>query len=257
MLVELDGDEIEIAQWNGSGRGRAQQRSIVLLHEGLGSVSAWGDFPERLAALTCCRVLAYSRAGYGSSTIVEEPFDVDYMHREAEVLNRLLDRLQVARPILFGHSDGASIALIAAARYPERAAALVLEAPHVFVEDLTVKSIAEITAGYPSNARLRRSLARHHRNADLTFRRWSDIWLNPAFREWNITACLPQIAAPVLVFQGAQDEYGTALQLEAIVAAIPQAECVMLEDCRHSPHRDARNAVLERTADFVQDVRVA
>src|SRR5581483_6658758 len=207
-----------------------------------------------LAALTASAVVAYSRPGYGDSTLVHEPFGVDYMHREAETLIRLLDRVQLARPVLFGHSDGASIALIAAARYPKRAAALVLEAPHVFVEQLTVKSIAEIAAGYPSNARLRRSLARHHRDADLTFRRWSEIWLAPAFRDWNITSCLPKIDAPMLVFQGKQDEYGTPLQLDAIVAAVPRAQCVVLEDCRHSPHRDARDAVLERTADFVQDV---
>jgi pimeloyl-ACP methyl ester carboxylesterase len=176
------------------------------------------------------------------------------MHREADGLPALLQRLELRRPILFGHSDGASIALIAAARHPDCASALILEAPHVFVEELTVTSIAEITNGYASNARLQRSLGRHHRNADATFRRWSDIWLNPAFRDWNITECLPHISAPALLFQGAQDEYGTVAQVDAIVAAVPGAERVVLDGCRHSPHRDARDAVLERAADFVQDV---
>lgn len=247
MQVEIDDVPLDVARWGTN----ANRLPIVLLHEGLGSVSAWGDFPAALAEATGAAVIAYSRAGYGRSAVVRTPFGVGYMHREAELLPAVLDRLELERPILFGHSDGASIALIAAAHRPERVAGLVLEAPHVFVEELTVRSIAEITAGYPANARLRAGLARHHAEPDVTFGRWSAIWLDPAFRDWNVTPLLPRIQAPTLVLQGRDDEYGTAAQVEAILAAVPQAEATFFPDCRHAPHRDARAAVLERTASFV------
>jgi pimeloyl-ACP methyl ester carboxylesterase len=245
--VEVDDLTLDIARWD----GHPDRTPIVLLHEGLGSVSAWGDFPAALAAATGAPVVAYSRPGYGRSTVEREPFGVDYMHREAARLPALLDRLELQRPVLFGHSDGASIALIAAAQTPDRVAALVLEAPHVFVEDLTVASIAAITAGYPDNARLRAGLARHHADPDGTFGRWSAIWLHPDFRAWNITALLPAIAAPTLVLQGRDDEYGTAAQVDAILAAVPRAEATFFPDCGHAPHRDARAGVLERTAAFL------
>ena len=247
MHVEVEDVALDVARWE----GRPDRPPIVLLHEGLGSVSAWGDFPAALAAATGAEVVAYSRAGYGRSAVVREPFGVDYMHREAARLPALLDRLGLQRPMLFGHSDGASIALIAAARSPARVAALVLEAPHVFVEDLTVASIAEITAGYPENARLRAGLARHHAEPDVTFGRWSAIWLHPDFRSWNITALLPGVQAPTLVLQGRDDEYGTSAQVDAILAAVPRAQATVFSDCRHAPHRDARAGVLERTAAFI------
>lgn len=249
MQVELDDATLEIQRWPGN-----DGVPIVLLHEGLGSVSAWGDFPAALAAATGTEVVAYSRAGYGRSTVVRTPFDVEYMHREAALLPAVLDRLSVLRAVLFGHSDGASIALIAAARSPDRVAALVLEAPHVFVEELTVASIAEITAGFPHNERLRAGLARHHAEPDVTFGRWSAIWLEPAFRAWNITALLPQVHAPTLVLQGRDDEYGTAAQVDAIRALVPRAEATFFSGCRHAPHRDARAGVLERTARFVAGI---
>lgn len=250
MQVEVDGTSLETGRWPGD----PAKPPFVLLHEGLGSVSAWGDFPAALAASSGATVVAYSRAGYGQSTVVREPFGVDYMHREAALLPAILDRLSLDRPILFGHSDGASIALIAAAKHPERVRALVLEAPHVFVEDLTIESIAAITAGYPENERLRAGLARHHHDADATFARWSGIWLHPAFRAWNITADLPAIAAPALVLQGRDDEYGTLAQVDAILAAAPAADAALFERCRHAPHRDARAGVLERTVAFAAGV---
>jgi len=245
--VEVDGTSIEVARWARDSK----PTPIVMLHEGLGSVSTWGDFPDELAQRTGANVTAYSRAGYGRSTVVREPFGVDYMHREADLLPTILDRLDLERAILFGHSDGASIALICAARYPERVAALVLEAPHVFVEDLTIASIAKITADYPHNERLRAGLARHHQDPDATFARWSGIWLNPDFRAWDITGLLPRVGAPVLVLQGRDDEYGTPAQVDAIAGAVPAAQTELFAGCRHAPHRDARAAVLDRTASFV------
>jgi pimeloyl-ACP methyl ester carboxylesterase len=246
--VEVDGFSLEVAHWAGD----PAKPSIVLLHEGLGSVSAWGDFPEALCRRTGHSVVAYSRAGYGRSTIVREPFGSDYMHREAQrVLPAFLDALELRRPILFGHSDGASIALIFAAHVPNRTTALILEAPHVFVEELTIESIAGITAGYPGNARLRQGLARHHDDPDATFARWSEIWLHPAFRAWDITASLKDVDVPVLVLQGRDDEYGTPAQVEAIVAGVPSTETALLAGCRHAPHRDARETVLARTTAFL------
>ncbi len=250
MQVEVDGTALDVERWPGD----ASLPPFVLLHEGLGSVSAWGDFPAALAASTGASVVAYSRAGYGQSMVVREPFGVDYMHREAALLPAILDRLDLQRPILFGHSDGASIALICAARHPQRVRALVLEAPHVFVEELTIESIAAITAGYPENARLQAGLARHHRDADATFARWSAIWLHPDFRAWNITAELPAVTAPVLVLQGRDDEYGTLAQVDAIVAGVPGAEAEIFANCRHAPHRDARDGVLTRTVTFAARV---
>lgn len=253
MTVQIDGLEIEVASWKAGGD--TSKPSILLLHEGLGSVSAWGDFPQALADVTGCNTIAYSRAGYGRSTVDREPFGVDYMHREAEtVLPHLLDRLGLKSAFLFGHSDGGSIALIFAARFPERVSALVLEAPHVFVEPLTVESIAKIAAAYPNDTRLQRGLGRHHSAPDVAFMRWSSIWLDVAFREWDITALLPRVRAPLLVFQGKDDEYGTRSQLEAIASAVPFAQTALLERCAHAPHRDARDAVLDRTSDFLARV---
>lgn len=253
MTVELDGIALEVERIAGD----PARPAIVLLHEGLGSVSAWGDFPAALGAATGCGIVAYSRAGYGRSSVVRAPFGVDYMHREAEhVLPALLDRLALERPVLFGHSDGASIALLFAASRPGRAAALVVEAPHAFVEPLTVASIAQIAAGYPRADGLRRSLARHHADPDLTFRRWSDIWLDPAFRAWDIRNTLAGVAAPTLVLQGREDEYGTFAQVEAIAARAARVDVSLFGNCRHAPHRDARDAVLARTAVFVSHVAV-
>jgi len=250
--VEIDGLRLEVERWHGDGSAKPP---IVLLHEGLGSVSMWRDFPAALSRATGSEVVAYSRAGYGRSSAVADPFGVDYMHREAEsVLPRLLDRLEIVRPILLGHSDGASIALLFAARYPDRVAALVLEAPHVFVEEITVESIAKITATYPRDARLRESLARHHVGADAAFRRWSAIWLDPAFRSWDITAALKDVAGPALVIQGRDDEYGTFAQVDAIATGIPATDSLLLGNCRHAPHRDARDAVLTRMTCFVGHV---
>lgn len=253
MTVEVEGLQIEAARWNGDG----SQPAIVLLHEGLGSVSAWGDFPQALGAATGRSVVAYSRHGYGRSSTAGAPLRPAYMHDEAEFLRHVLRALELQRPVLFGHSDGASIALLFAARYPNDLTALVLEAPHVFVEQLTVDSIAEIAARYPRDERLRRGLARHHAVPDVAFGRWSDVWLSAAFRDWNITADLAAIRVPALVVQGKDDEYGTPAQLEAITAAIPHARTVLLDRCRHAPHRDSRDDVLAETARFLGDVAPA
>ena len=218
--------------------------AIVFLHEGLGSIALWRDFPARLGARTGCATIVYSRYGNGFSEVLREPRTVDYMHHEAlVVLPELLAAHNVERPILFGHSDGASIALIYAAAFPDRAAALVLEAPHVIVEDISVKSIAAIGETYRTTS-LREKMARHHSDVDATFYGWNDIWLAPAFRSWSILEMLPQITAPALAIQGVDDEYGTLAQLELLTrASAGTTDLLVLAGCGHAPHRDRPDVV--------------
>lgn len=244
----IDGRRLEIALWPQTGT----RTPIVLAHEGLGSVSMWRDFPADLAAATGRTVYAYSRYGYGKSDSLREARTVDYMHHEARVvLPPLLDALGLATTVLFGHSDGASIALLFAAAYPSRTRALVLEAPHVFVEPLTLTSIAAARDAANTTDLLAR-LARYHVDAASTFWGWNDIWLLPDFAAWNITGVLPSIAAPTLLVQGNDDEYGTAAQIAAIELAIPAATSLFLDACGHSPHRAQPAVVLERTRTFLE-----
>lgn len=233
---------------------RSDQPVIVMLHEGLGSIALWKDFPEQLAARSGCAVLVYSRYGHGSSDKLMEKRPVHFMHREGEVvLPEMLDKLSIERPILLGHSDGGSISIIFAGKYPERPRALVVEAPHVFVEDLSVASITQAKVNYETTD-LGQKLSRYHANVDATFWGWNDIWLDPNFRTWNIEEYLTTIRCPVLCIQGEGDEYGTRAQVDAIAAQVPQAEAMMLPNCKHSPHRDQPEKTLERIAQFVGKV---
>lgn len=226
--------------------------ALVFLHEALGSVALWRDFPDRVAAATGCRTLVYSRCGLGGSTPLERtPRDPDYLHREAlEVLPAMLARLSIARPVLIGHSDGASIALIHAGAARWAVAGVVAMAPHVFVEEVTLAGIAQAVRAWETSD-LPARLARHHRDAAATFRGWADTWLAPAFRDWNIESFLPGIRCPVLAIQGEDDEYGSMAQLEAIARRAPDVELLELADCRHAPHRDQPAAVLEAVVRFV------
>jgi len=233
----------------------SDQPTIVMLHEGLGSLALWKDFPQRLAARTGCSVLVYSRYGHGSSDKLIEKRPVEFMHHEGEVvLPELLDELGIVRPILLGHSDGGSISLIFAGKYPERPRAMILEAPHVFVEDLSVASITQAKVNYQTTD-LPQKLGRYHQQVDATFWGWNDIWLDPEFRAWNIEEYLPAIRCPILCIQGEEDEYGTIAQVEATKACVPTTEILMLPNCKHSPHRDQPEATLDRMAEFVAGVR--
>ena len=231
--------------------------TIVMLHEGLGSISLWKDFPQKLASRTGCRVLVYSRYGHGSSDKLMEKRPVTFMHHEGEVvLPELLDKLSITQPILLGHSDGGSISLIFAGKYPGRPRALILESPHVFVEDLSVASITQAKLNYRTT-NLPHKLSRHHAHPDATFWGWNDIWLDPEFRSWNIEEYLPAIRCPVLCIQGEEDEYGTIAQVRSLQARVPETEIMMLANCKHSPHRDQPEATLERMAEFVAGVEVS
>ena len=218
--------------------------ALVFLHEGLGSIDLWRGFPERVARATGRRAVVYSRYGNGFSEPLGERRDVSYMHDEARVaLPELLDALEIERAALIGHSDGASIALLFAGALPGRTDALVLEAPHVFVEELSIASIAEIGRRYAANG-FRERMRKHHTDADRTFRGWNDVWLDPAFRSWTIVDALPRIVAPVLAIQGANDEYGTLAQLDALQRSCSgSVDTLILDKCGHAPHRDRPEVV--------------
>jgi pimeloyl-ACP methyl ester carboxylesterase len=230
---------------------------VVFLHEGLGSLSMWRDFPARLCAAARCRGLVYSRPGYGRSTprAAEEEWEPDFMHRQAfEVLPAVLDALLVDTvvqpPWLLGHSDGGSIALLYAARFPQRVAGLVVLAPHIVVEDLAIASIAATRRAY-AETDLRERLARHHDDPDSAFWGWNRIWLHPPFKHWSIEAEIEAITCPVLAVQGLGDEYGTLEQIRGIARRVPQTQLLELADCGHSPQRDQPERLIEAVGHFI------
>ena len=227
---------------------------LVLLHEGLGSVSHWKDFPAEIAATTGCPVTVYSRYGSGNSELLAEPRPVQYMHNEAlHSLPDLLAQLEIDNPVLIGHSDGASIALIYAGDH-DRVRGLVLLAPHVFVEDLSVASITAAKIKFETTD-LAARLARHHQNAARTFWGWNNIWLHPDFRGWNIEEYLPRITCPILVIHGLRDQYGTMAQVDAIARQSGgPVEILPVAECRHSPQRDQPAATLAAIARFVNEI---
>jgi len=233
--------------------------TLVLLHEGLGSVAMWRDFPARLATATGCRTLVYSRYGYGQSDAFAESFRPDFMHREArEVLPELLAALDIENPVLVGHSDGASIALLHAGDSRNRVAGLVVMAPHCFVEDISIRSIEAAKLAFETTD-LPAKLAKYHRDVRRTFYGWNDIWLDPDFRSWNIEGCLAEIRCPILAIQGVDDEYGTMAQIEVIASkaiVTTGVELLKLADCRHSPHRDQPVAVINAIARFADQIHM-
>ena len=224
---------------------------LVLLHEGLGSVRLWKDFPARLGRATGRRVVSYSRYGYGTSATVALPRPVGYMHEEADrVLPLVLDRMGIDRPVLVGHSDGASIALLYAGRR-RPVSAIVAMAPHAFVEDCTVRGALAARAAYQDGP-LRGRLARYHDDVDTAFYGWNDIWLDPAFRGWSIEDRLPAVSAPVLLVQCRDDPYGTMEQLDRIEAAVRgPVERLVMDEGGHAPHAADPDRVLSAIAGFI------
>ncbi len=242
-------------QWVAAAR--TQSPLIVFLHEGLGSLSMWKDFPQRLCDAARCRGLVYSRPGYGRSTprAPGQAWGVDFMHRQAqEVLPALLRALRVDAqadpPWLFGHSDGGSIALLYAAKFPRRLAGAIVLAPHIVVEDLSVASIARARTAYLETD-LRARLAKYHDDPDSAFWGWNDIWLHPPFRDWSIESEIGAIACPLLALQGLDDEYGTLEQIRGIARRLPQTELLELPGCGHSPQRDQPARVIAAATGFI------
>jgi len=251
-FVDLGAERLEVLRIAPERSGT----TLVFLHEGLGSVAGWRGFPRALCDRLAAPGLVYSRRGYGRSTPLDASRATDYLHREAwEVLPALLDRCGVRRPLLVGHSDGGSIALLHAARFDPLAIAIM--APHVFVEDVTIAGIVEAHAAW-EQGRLREPLARVHDDPDGAFFGWNDGWLNPAFRTWNIEAELPKIRCQVLAIQGYDDQYGTMEQLDRIARGAPgRTTLLKLADCGHAPQRDQPEAVMRAIAELFDETQRA
>ena len=257
-------------QW--IARERVDRPLIVFLHEGLGSLSMWKDFPQQLCNAAECRGLVYSRPGYGRSTprAPGEAWTTAFMHEQAHaVLPALLHALAIKahtdtdtatatatgtttdKPWLFGHSDGGSIALLYAARFAAQVAGTIVLAPHIMVEAFGLIGIRAARQAY-LHGDLKHKLARHHRDPDSAFWGWNTIWLDPAFAAWNIEAELAHITGPVLAVQGAQDQYGTMAQIDAIALHAPQTARLKLQECGHSPHRDQPQAVIAAVSELIR-----
>ena len=254
-MVDIDaaGRHLRIeVEW--VGRAREDDEPLVFLHEGLGSVSMWRDFPRLLCDDLGRRGLVYSRPGYGRSTAraPAEAWAPDFMHRQAlEVLPAVLRATGVdGRYWLFGHSDGGSIALIHAALKPERVAGAVVVAPHICVEDISITSIAAARQAYVDGG-LRERLQRHHADVDSAFFGWNDAWLSPAFRDWTIEPLLSLIRCPMLAIQGELDEYGTLAQIEGIARCAPRTRLLPMPDCGHSPHRERAPVLVQAVRDWL------
>jgi pimeloyl-ACP methyl ester carboxylesterase len=246
-------------EYRGLNAGRADAPIAVFLHEGLGSIAMWRDWPQTLCDALGLRGLVYSRPGYGRSTprAADVKWSVDFMHRQADdVLPALLDTLGVdaaerRRMWLIGHSDGGSIALLYAAAFPDALAGVVVLAPHVTVEPMSIEAIGATRHAYQSSG-LREKLARYHEDVDSAFFGWNEIWLDPAFRAWDITDELASIMCPLLAIQGEGDEYASMAQIDMIAQRVVQAKLAKLPGCGHSPHRQMPERVNDEIVAFLR-----
>jgi pimeloyl-ACP methyl ester carboxylesterase len=250
-FMEIDGVKLEAVCY---GPAPQDAPTIIMLHEGLGCVALWRDFPQQIAAETGLGVFVYSRVGYGASDPFSLPRPLDYMHQEADlVLSKVLDEIGFQSGILLGHSDGASIAAIyAGTREDHRVRGLVLIAPHFFTEDVGLASIAEARDAYESG-NLRDKLAKYHKDVDNAFLGWNGAWLDPKFRQWNISEVIDYWRIPVLVIQGREDQYGTLAQIDEIESRIySPLDVVIIDDCKHSPYLEATDKVISVVGEFVE-----
>jgi len=248
------GKRIEVA-WHGPAPADAP--TLVFLHEGLGCAAMWRDFPAKLAEQTGCGALVYSRLGYGRSDPCPLPRPLRYMHTEGlAVLPELLRAADVRQYVLVGHSDGGSIALIHAGGRPaDGLCGVICEAPHVFCEPITLRSIRRAGEAYEQEG-LREKLRKYHgENTDCAFRGWHDAWLDPGFAPWDLREYLPSIRVPLLALQGEDDPYGTAAQVRAVRQGVGErADVWMLPDCGHSPHREQPDLTMDAMIGFLADV---
>ena len=256
--LPLDDHTLHVRTLTSADPAAARRPTLVFLHDSLGSIRLWRDFPDRLAADAGCHALVYDRRGYGESApFGPVPRTPAYLEEEAEVLARVLAGCGVRRAVLFGHSDGGSIALVAAARFPDLVRGVISEGAHVFVEELTLAGIREAREALRTTD-LAARLSRYHgdRTAGVTAA-WIETWLSPAFRDWSIERWLPQVRCPVLVLQGERDEYGTAEQVRAIERGVAgPVRAWLVPDVGHTPHRDAADLVLAASLEFLREFQL-
>lgn len=254
------GKRLEVRCW---GAAPSDGRAMVLLHEGLGCVALWKGFPQALHEATGLPVMAYSRAGYGMSEADDLPRPLDWMSREAGTLSEVLDAIGVTHPVLVGHSDGATIAALAAGGIEDRpllpiapmgrtVLAAVLIAPHFFTEDVGLAEIARTAIEFEDSDMAAR-MAKYHRDPVATFRGWADAWLSDGFADWNVEAELDKIVAPVLVIQGREDQFGTLAQVRAVTDRVAGARSLILEACRHVPHLEKPTEVMSGIVKFMRN----
>ena len=256
-FIEVQGKQLEYECLSPSN-GLGKKPVITLLHEGLGSISMWRDFPQKIADFTGHDVLVYSRYGYGNSE-ASPGFSFHYMHEQGQLaLPELLQKLNIQNPILLGHSDGASISLIAAGGTNIKPQGVIVMAPHVMIENIALESIEQAKIAYQSTD-LKNRLARYHSNVDSAFWGWNNAWLSDAFKQWNIENFLPHIDCPILGIQGYEDEYGTMTQLERIaeLACNTHVELLKLENCKHSPHKDQPEQILQAVHNFIKNLNLS
>lgn len=248
-LIDINGQQLNVLHIK-PFTGRP---TIVFLHDSLGSIQLWRDFPQKLAEASGYNLLVYDRLGYGRSAAMPSPHrELDYLKKEADILNALLKKLKIDDAILFGHSDGGSIALITAAKYKERITAVVSEAAHLFAEDVTIRGIKDAMEAYRTTDLKQRLEKYHGDNVEFLFRAWTETWTHPDFLNWNIEHFLPKIACPVLVVQGDADGYGTLLQVEKTVTQVSgSTEKFILPGIGHTPHKEAPDAVMHRVVEFL------
>lgn len=255
-FVTAGGCRLHLRQVEGDRPGAP---TLVFLHEGLGTMAVWGDIPDALCHATGCPGVIYERPGYGASDPRPLPWPADVLEQEAEiVLPALLDALRIEGPVLIGHSDGGTIALLYAAAFPERVCAVITLAAHVMLDQLTLAGVSALERGW-GEGDLRSELERiHGPGAETLFRGWSGLWLDPLRHDWSIVDRLPRITCPVLAIQGADDEYGLPAQLDAIVDGVAgPAQRVLVPSCAHDPHHQARAVVFDRMSGFVRSLSSA
>ncbi|MCS3529625.1 alpha/beta fold hydrolase [Chryseobacterium sp. JUb7] len=251
-IVEVNGQKLYI-EYNSSFENKP---TIVFLHDSLGSVQLWRDFPEKLSAAAECNFLMYDRLGYGKSyPMLSHERDNNYMEQEADFLNDLLTELNINDAILFGHSDGGTIALITASKYPEKIKALICEAGHIFVEDITVKGVADALKAYQTTNLPERLQKYHGDKVEMIVKAWTEIWLSERFKSWNIEYLLKDITSPLLFIQGEADEYGTLGQVERTVSQVSgTAEKFIIPNVGHTPHKELPSAVLTKSEAFLKSI---
>jgi pimeloyl-ACP methyl ester carboxylesterase len=258
QYLQIGSKKIEV-QWHKSHGVQKDVPVLIFLHEGLGCIRMWKDFPKALAAKTGCPALVFSRLGYGKSDPSPLPWKINFMHNQAiKVLPQIIQKAQIKKFILIGHSDGGSIGIIFSGspqlKDLKGLQGLITEAAHVFCEDMTVECIKQAKINYESN-NLKQGLEKYHgSNTENAFRGWNDVWLNPQFMQWNIEKYLKKIRVPMLSLQGKDDQYGTKKQIISIKSHVKNIKTYMVDHCRHSPHNDQPEIILKTMARFIEKI---